>query len=179
MRVLMLTLMLGVAVAGCSQQAPNIRESAIDEASQEIRSSESLSSDNQLLAGKEQYLKGDYRQAAKHLLRAITNNRQNWEAHYYLGLTQQKLNKYDQAVESFRTSLRYCSPDRQATARINYALGASYEKLGYLPKAREQYANAVTLWPDFTEAKDAVARLAGQATKAPREQTKDADNEAR
>ncbi|MDD4050616.1 MAG: tetratricopeptide repeat protein [candidate division Zixibacteria bacterium] len=165
MRVLMLTLMLGFVLVGCSRQAPDIRESAIDEASQEIRSSATLSSDNQLLAGKEQYLKGDYRQAAKHLLRAITNNRQNWEAHYYLGLTQQKLDKNDQAIESFRASLRHCTPERQSTARINYALGCSYEKLGYLPKAREQYANAATLWPDLNEAKDAKARLDGQLPK--------------
>lgn len=179
MRMVMMTLILGLAVVGCSQQAPDIRESAVDEASQEIRASETLSSDNQLLAGKEQYLKGDYRQAAKHLLRAITNNRQNWEAHYYLGLTEQKMGKQDQAVESFRTSLRYCPPEREATARINYALGYSYEKLGNSPKAQEQYAHAVTLWPDYTEAKEAMARLAGSVTKAPQPKTESGDDEAR
>ena len=178
MRVLMLTLVLGFVLVGCSQQAPDIRESAIDEASQEIRSSEALSSGNQTMAGKEQYLKGDYRQAAKHLLRAIANNHQNWEAHYYLGLTQQKLNKDDQAVESFRTSLRYCTPEREATARINFALGASYEKLGYLPKAREQYHNAATLWPDFAEAKDAVARLDSRLPKT-QPPPEEPDDEAR
>lgn len=169
MRMLMVTLVLGLVVGGCARQSPDIRQSAVDEATQEIRASETLSSDNQLTAGKEEYLKGEYRQAAKHLLRAITNNRQNWEAHYYLGLTEQKLGKHEQAVESFRTSLRYCTPERQATARIDYALGYSYEKLGHLPKAREQYAHAVTLWPDYAEAKEAAARLGNPLTNSGRQ----------
>ncbi len=166
MRTAIMVLALGLMISGCSQQAPDIRGSAVDEASRDIRSSETLSSGNQLLEGKLQYEKGQYNQAAKHLVRAIANDRQNWEALYYLGLTEQKLGQYDRAVDPLKSSLKYSPPDRQISARINYALGVSWEKTGYLPRAREQYVIAVSLWPELLEAKDALTRLDTSRAKA-------------
>jgi len=159
MRVAMLGILSVILLFGCNSQTTSIRSTSADEAPQDIRSSEDLASDNQLLEGKAQYLKGDYRQACKHLIRAVSNNQRNWEAQYYFGLSQQKLGMDDRAVTALTAALRYCPSEQQTVARINYALGVSLEAQGYLAKAKEQYTTATTLWPDFAEAQAALARV--------------------
>jgi len=179
MRVLLTILAIIVFTAGCSHKVTVIKTHPVDNAPQEIKKSKVIVSDNHLEQGKHLYFKGKFNQATKHFIRSIANNRENWEAYYYLGLTQQKKERFDRAIGSLNNSLKYAPADRKIRAKINYAIGVSWEQEGYLLKADNIYKQANRLDPEFTQAKVALERIKTKNMQAEKAKKKSKNKKSR
>lgn len=166
MRFLITLIAIVIFAAGCTTKMTVIKTHPADNAPQSIKQSKAVVSDNHLEQGKHLYFKGKFNQATKHFIRSIANNRENWEAYYYLGLTQQKKDRYDRAIGSLNNSLKFAPPDQEIRAKINYALGISWEHEGYLVKANDKYKKAYKLNSKYTQAKVAIDRIKTKTLKA-------------
>jgi tetratricopeptide (TPR) repeat protein len=174
MRILLATLTLMFLLNGCAQRADVIETYPVDDASQVFKQSENQVSEDHLAQGKLMYHKGEYGQATKHLVRALDNNQENWEAYYYLGLVEQKQGQYDRSIGAFNNCLKYCPTTHPLLTEIYLALGESWEKEGYLDKAKEKYSLALGIDPRQPEAKAAMERIRQKELKA--DATKNKDN---
>jgi len=166
MRIVTVLIAIMIFAAGCATKTVVIKAHPTDEAPQAMQDTKVVVSDNHMEQGKHLYFKGKFNQATKHFIRSIANNRQNWEAYYYLGLTQQKTDHYDRAIGSFNNSLKYCPSEPTTRAKIFYALGVSWEEEGYLEKAGEKYKQAIQLDPGYAQAKVATERIRTKTLKA-------------
>jgi tetratricopeptide (TPR) repeat protein len=156
-------------IIGCSTKTVITEPHPTDSAPQTIKQSKVTVSDNHLDVGKKLYFKGKYNQATKHLVRSIANNKENWEAFYFLGLTQQKQERYDRAIGSFNNSLKYAPINRSVRAKIHFALGISWEEEGYLYRAKDKYSQAARLDPRLDSAKVGIERVTAKTLKAEKE----------
>lgn len=153
-----LAIMLALMV-GCATRTVVIKDNPAETASQQVQKTKVKVADNHLEQGKRLYFQGKYNQATKHLIRSIANDNTNWETYYYLGLTQQKRERFDRAIGSFNNSLKFVPNDPTIKAQIFYALGVSWEEEGYLQKAKQMYTQAVQLNPQYSQAKVANDRV--------------------
>ncbi len=166
MRRFIYLLIIGSLVAGCGSKTTTIKTNPADEASLAFVQSQAVAANNHLEQGKALYFKGKHNQAIKHLVRAISNDFKNWEAHYFLGLCQQKTRRYDRSIGSFNNSLKFCPSDNVTLACLSYVLGVSWEKEGYLHKAGEKYACALKMNPGLSEARAGIERIRVKTIKA-------------
>jgi len=178
MRILIILIAVAVFITGCATKTTVIKTQPADTKPTEIKQSKVIVSDNHLTQGKRLYFKGKYNQATKHLIRSIANNSENWEAYYYLGLTQQRKERFDRSIGSFNNSLKYVPNDPIIRSQIHYALGISWEKEGYLSKAAEKYKMAVKLNPDYRQAKVAANRVKEKTLKAETREKKEKGKKA-
>ncbi len=169
MRTMIVLIAVVIFAVGCSTKKVVIETHPTEDAPQTIKESKVIVSDNHLEQGKHLYFKGKYNQAIKHFVRSIANNRENWEAYYYLGLTQQKQARYDRSIGSFNNSLKYAPVDRKVRAEIHFALGMSWEEEGYLYRAKDKYTQAVRLNPQLGRAKVGLERVKNKTLKAEKE----------
>lgn len=169
MRVAITLIAVIVFAAGCTVKKVAVETHPTDNPPQTIKPSKVIVSNNHLEQGKKLYYQGKYDQAVKHFVHSIANDRENWETYYFLGLTQQKQERYDRSIGSFNNSVRYAPPDREVLARINLALGESWEQSGYLDRATDKYSQAVRLNPKLDSAKVALERIKIKTMKAEQE----------
>jgi len=155
-----------VLVAGCATKTMVITSRPADDASDSITKSKEIVAANHLEQGKQLYAAGKHEQAIKHFVRCIATDNQNWEAYYYLGLTQQKQSRFDRAIGSLNSSLKFAPPNDQVRAGIFYALGVSWENEGYLDKAHNYYKEANRLDPKLSNAQTALERIETKRLKA-------------
>ncbi len=157
-----------ILVSGCATKTEVIKTHPAEGALQTINKGNAVSSYNHVEQGRRLFLAGKYNQATKHFIRAITTNRENWEAYYHMGLTQQKQNRFDRSINSFKNALKH-APDRIEThAQITYSIAVSWEKEGHLERAGELYKKALTLNPTHAPAKAGAERIQLQADKTKR-----------
>jgi tetratricopeptide (TPR) repeat protein len=159
MRLLTVLIAIMIFVTGCATKTVIIKSHPVDEAPQTAKDSKVIVSDNHMEQGKKLYFKGKFTQATKHFIRSIANNRENWEAYYYLGLTQQKRERFDRSIGSFNNSLKFAPHDNILRAKIHYALGVSWEHEGYFTKANEKFKLALSLYPGYKQAGVAMKRV--------------------
>ncbi len=100
--------------------------------------------------------RGNYPKAAKEFNRAIAADPNNWEAHFYLGVTYQRWRHYHESVRPFRTAIQLNQDDHRWVSKVRVHLGVTLEYTGNYEEARNEYNLAVTLNPDN---KEAVSRL--------------------
>ncbi|MCP4569744.1 MAG: hypothetical protein GY841_19360 [FCB group bacterium] len=172
MRWILPAIIIALIAMGCSTKTTTIKTRPTDEASSIMKNSNIISSNQHLQQGKHLYLKGKYKQATKHLTRSITGYGENWEAHYYLGLCQQKSERFDRSIGSLSKSLKYCPVKHRLRGNIFYALGISWENENYLHKASEKYREAQRLNPELVEAKAALIRIEIKTAKADKKMKK-------
>lgn len=151
---------------GCSTHTQTIKTHPSDTAQKKINRGKAVSAHNHIEQGKRLYLAGKYHQATKHFIRAITNNRDNYEAYYYMGLTQQKQNRFDRSISSFKNALEYAPDDILIHAQITYSMAVSWEKEGMTERAGELYKRALTLDPSHAPAKAGAKRVQLQISKS-------------
>jgi len=173
MRIFLAALTLIFLLNGCAKRAEVADIFPTDDASQVFKQSEDQVSDDHLAQGKQMYRKGEYGQAIKHLIRALDNNQQNWEAYYYLGLVEQKQGQYDRSIGAFNNCLKYCPSAHPLLTEIYFALGESWEKEGYLDKAKEKYGLSLGINPELPAAKSALERIKQRELKADAAKTKE------
>jgi tetratricopeptide (TPR) repeat protein len=166
MRILIILIAIAILVTGCATKTTVIKTHPAENGPTDIKHSKVIVSDNHLEQGKRLYFKGKYNQATKHFIRSIANNSENWEAYYFLGLTQQKKERFDRSIGSFNNSLKFAPADRMIRSQINYALGLSWEQENYLAKAAEKFNKAIKLNPNYTQAKVAAGRVKDKTLKA-------------
>jgi len=166
MRIIAILLMIGLVFGGCSSNTTVIKARPSDNAENSIHNSQNLAADNHVEQGKRLYYKGKYTQATKHFIRALANNKRNWEAHYYYGLTQQKLNHYDRSIGSFTNAIKYCPQSADIVAEITCCLAVSWEEEGFLYKARDKFNEALKLSPDLDFARVGVKRVEAKVLNA-------------
>ncbi len=116
-------------------------------------------SDKFLIKAKREFYKGNYKNSLKFCEKAIDANHRNWEAYYYLGLSMQKRRKYELAINTFGTGLKYAPNDNLIKSEMHLAIGQSWENLGHLDNAKKEYELALTLNPDNSYARDARNRI--------------------
>ena len=166
MRTAIALMVIAALAVGCATKTTIIKTSPIDEAPESFKQSQTIVSDNHLEQGKKLYFAGKYEQAVKHLVRSIASNSENWETYYYLGLVQQKKERFDQAIGSFNNSLKYAPADNRTKAKITFSLAFSWEQEGYFDQARERYLQAMNLDPDLQSAQAAIDRVKAKTEKA-------------
>ncbi len=158
---------------GCAKRQQVVETFTTDDATQIVKQGGDQASASHVEQGKALYRKGNYNQAGKHLIRAIANNQENWEAHYYLGLVMQQEGHSDRAIGSFNNCLKYCPAAHPILIDVYYALGESWEKEGYLDKAKEKYQMALAINPMMPSAKAGIARIKDKEIKADAAKNKD------
>ena len=159
-------------VIGCQSKTVVIKSRPIETKHSSINKGQMISSDNHLIQGKKFYTAGKYKQASKHFIRAISKNKDNWEAHYFLGLTLQKQGRFDKAIGSLKYAQKYSPKDNIIRSRISYSLGLSWENEGYFARAGELYIQAAKLNPKHDKAKAGIGRTKIKAAKANRKMKK-------
>ncbi|MFH1700567.1 MAG: tetratricopeptide repeat protein [Candidatus Zixiibacteriota bacterium] len=145
-------------IIGCQSKTVVIKSRPVETGQETINKGQATSSDNHLIHGIKFYTAGKYKQAAKHFIRAISGNKENWEAHYYMGLTLQKQGRFDRAIGSFKYAQKYAPQDNLVLSRINYSLALSWENEGYFARAGELYTQAAKLNPKDTKARAGIER---------------------
>lgn len=148
-----------LTIIGCSSNTKTIKTQPVEEEGIVLNRGRAVAADNHLEQGKALYFKGKHTQAIKHLTRSISANFKNWESHYFLGLCQQKMERYDRSIGSFNNALKYCPSEKLIIAKISYNLGFSWEKEGYLHKAAEKYGYALKMNPDLAAAQSGADRI--------------------
>ena len=113
------------------------------------------------------YRGGEYERVAAHALEALRRNRDEAEAHYYLGLAKRAQRKWVEAAEQMRWLAR---AGREAYESIaHYQLGEMALALGRSDEAMEELAEAVRLNPVDIKGRTVLAlaeRLAGRLKSA-------------
>ncbi|MBI5636640.1 MAG: tetratricopeptide repeat protein [Nitrospinae bacterium] len=88
--------------------------------------------------------------------KAVEVNPSDSRLYNFLGICSRQLNQYDLAIGYYHHALKL-DPDDPG---LHHNLGAAYRHIGDLAKARAEYETALRLQPDFTEAAEALKRLA-------------------
>lgn len=161
-----------IFIIGCQTKTVVIKTRPVETEQGTIKKGQKISSDNHFNQGKKFYTVGKYKQASKHFIRSISKNKNNWESHYYLGLTLQKQGRFDQAIGSFNYA-RKCAPkDNIIHASLSYSLGLCWENEGYFARAGELYVKAAKLNPKHDKAKAGIGRTKIKAAKANKKRKK-------
>jgi len=116
------------------------------------------------------YERGHYRKAIVQLELAISKDRDNWEAHYYLAECYRELREYDPCLNHYRIVLDL-RPEPVWVARVEYNVGWVYERQGNYSDARSHYELSLVAAPSSEPAKKAKVRLMSKKYK-----DKDGDN---
>lgn len=114
--------------------------------------------------------RGNYAKAAKEFNKAIAADPNNWEAHFYLGVTYHRWKRYYDSCEYFRTAIDLNHTDNRWVSKVRVHLGVSLEYVGNYEEAQNEYKLAVTLNPDNKEAYDRLEKL--KAKKKPQKEPK-------
>ena len=104
------------------------------------------------------YERGHYRKAIAQFELAISEDRSNWEAHYYLAECYRELREYDPCLKQYRIVLELRS-EPAWVARVEYRIGWVYERRGKYGEARSHYELALASVPNHQEARQAKRRL--------------------
>ena len=156
-RILIALISLSV-LFGCGGGATVVKTYPAEDGQLAINHGNQVSSYNHVEQGKRLFLIGKYTQATKHFIRAITNDGGNWEAYYYMGLTQQKQGHFDRSITTLKNALKHAPDDIEIHARITYATAVSWEKDGQYERAADLYKKTLTLNPSHAPAKAGIER---------------------
>ncbi len=157
---------IGLLLTACSSSHKTVQTLPAKDGEKVMNKGQAIATDNHLEQGKALYFKGKYKQAAQHLVKVITTDFENWEAHHFLGLCQQRQKRYDRSIGSFNNALKFCPAEKQTLAKISYHLGLSWEREGYLYKAAEKYEYALKLDPRLAAARAGSDRVKAKTEKA-------------
>jgi tetratricopeptide (TPR) repeat protein len=102
--------------------------------------------------------RGRYRQAAHQFEVAIAEDPNNWEAHWWLGLTMREMRDYDGCLDHFRVAIRL-HDDPDWVARVRVDVGLVWELRGDRDKALVEYDLALRARPGYADAIKARERL--------------------
>ena len=100
-----------------------------------------------------------YSEAERYLMNAILKNSSLFRAHYYMGLTQMKLNRIDIAEQAFRTAIQVGETD---AAMAHYMLGGIYWSVKRYKDAADQLERYLKLEPkakDAEKTRQSIAEL--------------------
>jgi len=110
------------------------------------------------------YERRHYRKAIVQFELAISKDRDNWEAHYYLAECYRELREYDPCLNHYRIVLDLRS-EPAWVARVEYHIGWVYERRGKYKDARSHYDLALAAVPNHQQAKQAKSRLTSKKYK--------------
>ena len=96
--------------------------------------------------------KGDRAKAIRHLLQAVREQPEFFEAHYNLGVHYQALEQWENAIRAYLRAIEL----RSNTARPNFNLAVIYHNQGKLDQAIQRYRQALEYDPSFAEAHQAL-----------------------
>jgi len=102
--------------------------------------------------GEESYQKGEYEKALKYFIDAQLQNPDKPEIFYNIGNAYYKLEKYDEAANSFKQAAK--SENRQLRQKALYNLGNADYRKGKLEDSVKHYEEVLKLDPNDTQAKE-------------------------
>jgi tetratricopeptide (TPR) repeat protein len=88
---------------------------------------------------------GSYLEAEKHLMAAILRNNSSYRAHYYMGLTQIKLDRPDIAEQAFRRAIEV---GHEQAGMAHYMLGGIYWSVKRYKEAADELEVYLKLMPN-------------------------------
>ena len=109
--------------------------------------------------GVKQLNRGNYAKAAKEFNKAIAADPNNWEAHYYLGVTYHRWKRYHESVNSFRVAIDLNRNDNYWVSKVRFNIGLALEYAGKYEEAQNEYKLSVTLNPDNRDAYNRLEKL--------------------
>jgi Tfp pilus assembly protein PilF len=118
-----------------------------------------VASRNHVENGKKFFHKGKFPKALQEFNKAVDKDPNNYEAFYYLGLTQQKMGNFKRSVASFEMAIELNKGDKLWVSEIRVSLGQSYESLGNFDKAKAEYQFALSIDPSNKEASEGYGRV--------------------
>lgn len=101
--------------------------------------------------------KGDYQNAISYFDTCLALDYTYIDAYKEKAICLYNITKYKEAIQSLEKALALQSTFDEAY----YWMGRCYEKLGDRKEAITNYQNAIQIDPEYTEAKDALAKLGG------------------
>ncbi len=131
-----------------------------------------VASQNHLKNGKKFLNRGNYAKAMHEFNKAIEADPNNWEAHYYRGITYQKWHRYRESVPEFKMAIELNKNDDIWVSRVRVSLGYSYELKGDLVEADGEYKIAVGLDPKNKAAFKAQQRIKDKLKRSQKEYKK-------
>jgi tetratricopeptide (TPR) repeat protein len=105
-----------------------------------------------------------YREAERYLMNAILKNSSLYRAHYYMGLTQMKLDRIDIAEQAFRTAVQVGETE---AAMAHYMLGGIYWSVKRYKDAADELERYLKLEPnakDAAKTRQSIAELRKKTT---------------
>ena len=113
--------------------------------------------------GLKQLNKGHYKQAAEQFHLAIEKDPNNWEAHYYLGLTYQRWKRYNESMDYFRLAIDLNPRDKVWVSKVRLYIGITFEYQGRYRDAEREYQMSMSLNPGNREASERWERVSKKA----------------
>jgi|GEM_PF-824427 len=113
--------------------------------------------------GLKQLNKGHYKQAAEQFHLAIQKDPNNWEAHYYLGLTYQRWKRYNESMDYFRLAIDLNPRDKVWVSKVRLHIGITFESQGRYRDAEREYQMSMSLNPNNREASERWERISKKA----------------
>lgn len=150
----MLCLFVLAALSGCATRRVVVVETQRPASPEAGNQGQAVSSQKHVDNGLRQLNKGHYKQAAEQFQMAIDADPQNWEAHYYLGLTFQRWKRYHESEKYFRLAINLNSRDNAWVSKVRVYLGVTLEHEGDYDKAEREYQLAMSLDPGNHEASE-------------------------
>lgn len=110
-------------------------------------------------SGKKFLKKKKYSKAEREFLTAIELDSNNYEAHYYLGLTYYRWKKYYDSVEYFRLAIELNPEDPGWVSRTRAYIGLAFEYERDYDRAEREFYLAMTVDPSNKEAHSCWERV--------------------
>ncbi|MCH9032070.1 MAG: tetratricopeptide repeat protein [candidate division Zixibacteria bacterium] len=159
-----LVVALAVTVSGCGAKRTTIivrGETKVGTAdqSQAKNKGQIVASDRHFKQGLKFYQANKYKQAIKSFRKSIEKNPQNWESHYYLGLSLHDTKEFVMARKRFDIAVKHAPKDNHIQARIFIAVALSLESVGKTHEAGNYFSLALKYQPKNKKARSGLDRM--------------------
>jgi len=151
--ILLFSLAVMVILSGCATRKVVIIESG-KPAPPTKTTGQVIAAQNHVNNGVKQLNKGHFKQAAEQFHLAIQKDPNNWEAHYWLGLTYQRWKRYRESTDYFILAIDMNPRDKVWVSKCRMHLGITFEYQGRFRDAEREYQLSVTLNPKNREASE-------------------------
>jgi len=153
-----------LAFTGCARQVTHTgpavvtKQDAPPVAARAVNPGLQRASIEMLETGQRKWRVGQMKQAKKFFAKAVEKNPYNFEAHYWLAMTERDDQNWERASNHFAQALQYC-PKGRWESKIRVDWGLTYEQQGHKGLAAKQYDLALLADPTYRDAETSRRRV--------------------
>lgn len=108
-------------------------------------------------AGKKLYDQGQYADALVTFKACLMHNSNDWQAWYYVGASEYRLRRYEDAIDSFNRYFLLSEPNSRDQGAAYYFLGFCYYEMGRFPEALEAIEKHFAVYKHLGRSPDPTA----------------------